>query len=47
MRRIADESVTLQRAGIDRMKRMSWIILPIILLLIALVGWLILKYRLL
>jgi cytochrome c-type biogenesis protein CcmH/NrfG len=47
MRRIADESVALQRAGIERMKRMSRIVLPIILLLVALVVWLIFKYRLL
>lgn len=46
MRRIADESVALQRAGIDRMKRVSRVVLPIILLLLALVGWLIFKYRL-
>ena len=47
MRRIADESVALQRAGIERMGRMSLIVLPIIVLLIALVAWLIFKYRLL
>ena len=47
MRRIADESVALQRTGIDRMQRVTRIVLPIILLLIALVAWLIFKYRLL
>jgi hypothetical protein len=39
--------VGLQRAGIERMKRMSRIVLPLIVLLIALVVWLIFKYRLL
>ena len=47
MRRIADESVALQRAGIERMQRVTRIVLPIILLLIALVVWLLFKYRLL
>lgn len=47
MRRIADESVALQRTGIERMQRVTRIVLPIILLLIALVVWLIFKYRLL
>lgn len=47
MRRIADESVALQRAGIERMKHVSLIVLPIIVLLIALVVWVIVKYRLL
>ena len=46
MRRIAEESVALQRAGIDRMKRVSRVVVPIIVLLLALVGWLIFKYRL-
>ncbi len=47
MRRIADESVALQRTGIERMKRVSRVVLPIIVLLIALVLWLIFKSRLL
>lgn len=47
MRRIADESVALQRAGIERMQRITRIVLPVIVLLIALVVWLIFKYRLL
>ncbi|HSD74737.1 MAG TPA: hypothetical protein VLB75_08195 [Steroidobacteraceae bacterium] len=47
MRRIADESVALQRAGIERMQRVTRIVLPIILLLIALVVWLLFKYQLL
>jgi hypothetical protein len=47
MRRIADESVALQRAGIDRMRRINRIVLPIIVLLIALLVWIIFKYRLL
>lgn len=47
MRRIAEESVALQRAGIDRMKRVGRFIMPLILALIALVVWLIFKYQLL
>ncbi len=47
MRRIADESVALQRAGIERVQRITRIVLPIIVLLIGLLAWLIFKYRLL
>jgi len=47
MRRIADESVALQRSAIDRAKHVGRIVLPLIILLIALVVWLIVKYRIL
>ncbi len=47
MRRTAEESVALQRTAIERMKRVGRIVLPLILVLIALVVWLIMKYRLL
>jgi hypothetical protein len=47
MRRIADESVALQRAAIERAKGIGRIVLPLIVLLIALVVWLIVKYRIL
>lgn len=47
MRRTADESVGLQRAAIERMKRVGRIVLPLILVLVALLVWLIVKYRIL
>jgi t-SNARE complex subunit (syntaxin) len=45
MRRIADESVALQRTAVERASRIGRIVLPLIVLLIALVVWLIVKYR--
>jgi len=47
MRRIADESVGLQRSAIERVKRISRFVVPIIIVLIALLIWLIVKYRIL
>ncbi len=47
MRRIADESVGLQRSAIERVKRISRFVVPIIIVLIALLVWLIWKYRIL
>lgn len=47
MRRTAEESVGLQRSAIDRFKRISWFVIPIIVVLIALLVWLIVKYRIL
>jgi hypothetical protein len=47
MRRIADESVALQRTAVERASRIGRIVLPLIVLLIALVVWLIVKYRIL
>lgn len=47
MRRIAEESVSLQRSAIDRVKRISRFVVPIIIVLIALLVWLIVKYRIL
>jgi hypothetical protein len=47
MRRIAAESVALQRNAIDRAKGIGRIVLPLIVLLIGLVVWLIVKYRIL
>jgi signal transduction histidine kinase len=47
MRRTADESLAIQRTAVDRVKRVGRIVLPLIIALIALVGWLIVKYRIL
>ena len=47
MRRTAEESLAIQRAAVERVKRASRIVLPLIGLLIALVVWLIVKYRIL
>ena len=47
MRKTAEESVAIQRAAVERVKRASRIVLPLIVLLLALVVWLIVKYRIL
>jgi len=47
MRRTAEESVALQRSAIERVKRISRFVVPIIIVLIALLVWLIVKYRIL
>jgi len=47
MRRISEESVALQRTAIERMKRVSRFVVPIIVVLIGLLVWLIVKYRIL
>ncbi|HEY4646985.1 MAG TPA: hypothetical protein VIH25_12005 [Steroidobacteraceae bacterium] len=47
MRRTAEESVALQLTAIERMKRVSRIVVPIIVVLIGQVVWLIVKYRIL
>lgn len=47
MRRTAEESVALQRAAIERMKRVGRFVVPLILVLIALLVWLMVKYRIL
>jgi len=47
MRRTAEESVALQLTAIERMKRVSRIVVPIIVVLIGQVVWLTVKYRIL
>lgn len=47
MRQTADESVAIQRAAVERVKRVSRVVLPLILVLIALVVWIVVKYRIL
>jgi predicted neutral ceramidase superfamily lipid hydrolase len=47
MRRTAEESLAIQRTAVDRVKRVGRIVLPLIIALIALVVWLIVKYRIL
>jgi len=47
MRQTAEESVAIQRAAVERVKRVGRIVLPLIVLLIALIVWLIVKYRIL
>jgi hypothetical protein len=47
MRQTAEESVAIQRAAVERVKRVSRVVLPLIVVLIALVVWLVVKYRIL
>ena len=47
MNKVAEDSVRLQRAAIERAKRLSAAILPVGALLAALVVYLIVKYRIL
>lgn len=47
MRRTAEEAVALQRTAVDRAKSIGRIVVPLILVLMALVAWLIVKYRIL
>jgi hypothetical protein len=47
MNKIAEDSVRLQRAAIARAKGTMLAIAPVILLLVALIGYLMIKYRIL
>lgn len=43
--RVRDESVQLQRAAMARFRRLSFVLLPLVALCIALIVWLMLRYR--
>jgi t-SNARE complex subunit (syntaxin) len=47
MRQTAEESVAIQRAAVERVKRVGRVVLPLIIVLVALIVWLIVKYRIL
>ena len=46
-RRVAEESVGLQRRAVDRVRSVSRIVLPLIAALLVLLVWLLVKYRIL
>ena len=43
--KVRDESVSLQRSAVDRFRKLSYVILPLIALCIALIVWLMVRYR--
>ena len=43
--RVRDASVALQRAALDRFRKVSFVAIPLILLCIALIVWLMIRYR--
>jgi hypothetical protein len=43
--RIRDESVALQRSAVERFRKISYIVLPLIALCVALIVWLMVRYR--
>lgn len=47
MNKVAEDSVRLQRAAIERARRLGLMIAPVIFLLVLLVGYLMIKYRIL
>ena len=44
--RIRDESVSLQRGAVERFRKLSWVVLPLVALCIALIVWLMVRFRL-
>lgn len=43
--RIRDESVALQRNAVERFRKLSYVVLPLIALCVALIVWLMVRYR--
>lgn len=43
--KIRDESVALQRNAVDRFRRISYVVLPLVALCVALIIWLMVRYR--
>lgn len=43
--RIRDESVALQRGAVERFRRLSYVVLPLVALCVALIVWLMVRYR--
>jgi ABC-type uncharacterized transport system involved in gliding motility auxiliary subunit len=43
--RIRDESVALQRNAVERFRKLSYVVLPLIALCVALIIWLMVRYR--
>lgn len=43
--RVRDESVALQRAAVERFRKLSYVVLPLVALCVALIVWLMVRYR--
>ena len=43
--RIRDESVALQRSAVERFRKLSYVVLPLVALCVALIVWLMVRYR--
>ncbi len=43
--RVRDESVALQRNAVERFRKLSYVVLPLVALCIALIVWLMVRYR--
>ncbi|MBY0270237.1 MAG: hypothetical protein K2X06_10230 [Burkholderiales bacterium] len=43
--RIRDESVALQRSAVERFRKLSFVMLPLVALCVALIIWLMVRYR--
>ncbi|MGA0025142.1 MAG: hypothetical protein ACO3F9_10930 [Burkholderiales bacterium] len=43
--KVRDESVTLQRNAVDRFRRISYVVLPLVALCVTLIIWLMVRYR--
>lgn len=44
---VASESVALQKVAVDRQRRVGYIALPMIVVLLVLLGWLLVRWRVL
>jgi len=45
--KVRDESVTLQRAAVERFRKISFFILPLVVICLGLIIWLMVRYRML
>jgi predicted ATPase len=43
--RIRDESVSLQRSAVERFRKLSYVVLPLVALCVGLIVWLMVRYR--
>ncbi len=43
--RIRDESLSLQRSAVERFRKLSYVVLPLIVLCVGLIVWLMVRYR--
>lgn len=43
--RVRDESVALQRNAVERFRKLSYVVLPLIAICVALIVWLMVRYR--
>lgn len=42
---VRDESVALQRSAVERFRKLSYVVLPLVALCVALIIWLMVRYR--